>query len=135
MIFCCNQVPGGPGFGHPRRTEKRNLGRRKLRQRASASTPAHSVGWNGRPWLPTHFPLCPVRHWRILEVWRSSRSPVVEVEPFPSRADLVWSEEERLEFISFIAHNPEAGDVIVGSGGIRKVRWTGRVWANEEALG
>jgi len=49
---------------------------------------------------------------------------VVEVEPFPSRADLVWSEEERLEFISFIAHNPEAGDVIVGSGGIRKVRWT-----------
>jgi hypothetical protein len=47
---------------------------------------------------------------------------VVEVEPFPSRADLIWSDEERLEFISFIAHNPEAGDVIVGSGGIRKVR-------------
>ena len=48
---------------------------------------------------------------------------VVEVEPFPSRAELVWSENERLEFISFIAHNPETGDLIVGGGGIRKVRW------------
>ena len=48
---------------------------------------------------------------------------VVEVEPFPSRADSVWSEDARLEFISFIAHNPEAGDLIVGGGGIRRVRW------------
>lgn len=48
---------------------------------------------------------------------------VVEVEPFSREADRIWSEDERLEFISFIAHNSEAGDVIVGSGGIRKVRW------------
>jgi len=49
---------------------------------------------------------------------------VVEVEPFPSKADRVWKEEERLEFISFIASHPMAGDRIPGSGGVRKVRWT-----------
>jgi len=49
---------------------------------------------------------------------------VVEVEPFPSRADQVWNEEERMEFINFIACHPMAGDRIPGSGGIRKVRWT-----------
>ncbi len=49
---------------------------------------------------------------------------MVEVEPFPSKADQVWTEEERLEFITFIAYNPMAGDVIPGGGGVRKVRWT-----------
>lgn len=35
----------------------------------------------------------------------------------------MWTEEERLEFIAFIAYNPMAGDVIPGGGGVRKVRW------------
>jgi hypothetical protein len=35
-----------------------------------------------------------------------------------------WSEEDRAEFASFLAANPEAGDVIPGSGGCRKTRWT-----------
>jgi hypothetical protein len=35
-----------------------------------------------------------------------------------------WSEEERGEFAAFIANQPEAGDVIPGSGGCRKVRWS-----------
>ncbi|HEU4654454.1 MAG TPA: transcriptional regulator [Steroidobacteraceae bacterium] len=35
-----------------------------------------------------------------------------------------WSEEERGEFAAFIANNPEAGDVVPGSGGCRKVRWS-----------
>ena len=35
-----------------------------------------------------------------------------------------WSEEDRAEFASFLAANPEVGDVISGSGGCRKVRWT-----------
>jgi len=38
-------------------------------------------------------------------------------------ADRIWSGEERLEFFAWIAANPEAGDVIRGSGGCRKVRW------------
>lgn len=39
-------------------------------------------------------------------------------------ASEVWSEAERQEFIAFIAGNPEAGAVIRGSGGCRKVRWS-----------
>jgi hypothetical protein len=35
-----------------------------------------------------------------------------------------WSEEERGEFAAFIANSPEAGAVIPGSGGCRKVRWS-----------
>ena len=35
-----------------------------------------------------------------------------------------WDEEERAEFASFIALDPEAGSVIRNSGGIRKVRWS-----------
>ncbi|MGB7992103.1 MAG: transcriptional regulator [Candidatus Methylophosphatis roskildensis] len=30
---------------------------------------------------------------------------------------------ERSGFITFIASNPDAGDVVPGSGGLRKVRW------------
>lgn len=36
----------------------------------------------------------------------------------------VWSDNERTEFITWIAANPESGDVIPGSGGCRKVRWS-----------
>lgn len=35
-----------------------------------------------------------------------------------------WSEEERGEFAAFIANSPEAGDVVPGSGGCRKIRWS-----------
>ena len=35
-----------------------------------------------------------------------------------------WSEEDRAEFASFLAANPDAGIVIPGSGGCRKIRWT-----------
>lgn len=49
---------------------------------------------------------------------------VAETPVFARYAAEVWSDAERLEFISFIAANPEAGDVIRGSGGCRKVRWS-----------
>lgn len=48
---------------------------------------------------------------------------VVETRLFERQWPLYWSEEERGEFASFIAVNPEAGDVVPHSGGIRKVRW------------
>ena len=51
---------------------------------------------------------------------------VVETPIFQRLADDYWTEEERSFFVSFIAAHPEAGDVIPGSGGVRKVRW-GRV--------
>ena len=37
---------------------------------------------------------------------------------------LFRSEEERAEFAVHIASNPEEGDLIRGSGGVRKIRWS-----------
>lgn len=48
---------------------------------------------------------------------------VVETPLFQRLADGYWTEQERSSFVSFIAANPEAGDVVPGSGGVRKVRW------------
>ena len=33
------------------------------------------------------------------------------------------SEEERRDLINFLAYNPDAGDILRGTGGIRKIRW------------
>ena len=50
---------------------------------------------------------------------------VAETSIFRRYAAEVWSEAERNQFISFIAANSEAGDLIRGSGGRhRKVRWS-----------
>ncbi|HKW82353.1 MAG TPA: transcriptional regulator, partial [Burkholderiaceae bacterium] len=49
---------------------------------------------------------------------------VAETPVFVRYAAEVWADAERQEFISFIAANPEAGDIIRGSGGCRKVRWS-----------
>jgi hypothetical protein len=48
---------------------------------------------------------------------------VAETAVFMRQAAEVWNDEERLSFVDFIARNPEAGDVIPESGGVRKVRW------------
>ena len=49
---------------------------------------------------------------------------IAETPTFSSEADRLWSEDERLAFFAWLAANPEAGDVIPGSGGCRKVRWS-----------
>jgi len=51
---------------------------------------------------------------------------VIETPTFSRLAADYWSEEERGEFAAWIAQHPEAGDVISGSGGCRKVRWARR---------
>ncbi len=38
-------------------------------------------------------------------------------------ADKIWTEDERLDFVSFIAKNPKSGDVIPNAEGVRKIRW------------
>lgn len=42
---------------------------------------------------------------------------------FQRQADAVWTTQEREAFIDFIAENPDAGEVIPGADGARKVRW------------
>jgi hypothetical protein len=49
---------------------------------------------------------------------------VAETPLFVRQADDVWDNDERTAFVNFIASNPEAGDVIPDTGGVRKVRWS-----------
>jgi hypothetical protein len=49
---------------------------------------------------------------------------VAETEIFQRYAASIWIEAERAAFVNWIAANPLAGDVIPGSGGCRKVRWS-----------
>lgn len=49
---------------------------------------------------------------------------VAETPLFQKYARDLWTEAERVEFINWIALNPDVGDVIPGTGGCRKVRWS-----------
>ncbi len=49
---------------------------------------------------------------------------IVETLTFQRLWPDYWTEEERGEFASWLALTPDAGDVVPGSGGVRKVRWT-----------
>ena len=49
---------------------------------------------------------------------------VIETPLFQKQWPKYWSEDERGEFAAYLSTSPEAGDVVPGSGGIRKVRWS-----------
>jgi hypothetical protein len=49
---------------------------------------------------------------------------VAETQVFARAAERIWDEDERNELIDHLARNPEAGDVIPGTGGVRKLRWS-----------
>lgn len=51
---------------------------------------------------------------------------VIETPVFLATAGAFWNDDQRVEFVDFIASNPLAGDVIPGSGGLRKVRWAAK---------
>jgi len=51
---------------------------------------------------------------------------VVETAPFPEQAEGHLSEDERDELVAYVARHPEAGDLIPGLGGVRKLRWARR---------
>jgi hypothetical protein len=48
---------------------------------------------------------------------------VVETTLFQKQWPHYWTEEDRGEFAAYVASTPDAGVVVPGSGGIRKVRW------------
>ncbi|WP_199797825.1 hypothetical protein [Porphyrobacter sp. HT-58-2] len=48
---------------------------------------------------------------------------VAETQAFARAAAKIWSEEELAALVDHVAHNPEAGDVIPGTGRVRKMRW------------
>lgn len=49
---------------------------------------------------------------------------IVETPVFSRLWPDYWSEDERTEFAVFLSLHPETGDVVPGSGGCRKVRWS-----------
>lgn len=49
---------------------------------------------------------------------------IIETPTFQEDAREPWDEEERGAFCAWLAANPEVGQVIPGSGGCRKVRWS-----------
>lgn len=49
---------------------------------------------------------------------------VIETPTFQRYANDIWQDDERQAFITWIAENPLAGDVIAGTQGLRKVRWS-----------
>ncbi|TEA79182.1 type II toxin-antitoxin system RelE/ParE family toxin [Allopusillimonas ginsengisoli] len=48
---------------------------------------------------------------------------IVETPAFLNLAGAIWTDEERAELIDYVARNPENGDLIPGTGGVRKLRW------------
>jgi hypothetical protein len=48
---------------------------------------------------------------------------VAETHMFRRQAEKIWNEAELAALVDHLALNPEDGDVIPGTGGIRKLRW------------
>lgn len=48
---------------------------------------------------------------------------VVETPEFLSATHKLMNDDERTLLVDYLAHNPTAGDLVPGTGGIRKVRW------------
>jgi mRNA-degrading endonuclease RelE of RelBE toxin-antitoxin system len=51
---------------------------------------------------------------------------IIEFPSFLSQVGVTISSSERDELIEFLAKNPDAGDEIMGTGGVRKLRWRGK---------
>lgn len=50
---------------------------------------------------------------------------VLEMPEFIRQAESCMDDASRKTFVDYIAEHPLAGDLIVGTGGVRKIRWTG----------
>ena len=48
---------------------------------------------------------------------------VVETPEFLAATDKLMDEAERTLLVDYLARNPTAGDLIPGTGGVRKLRW------------
>ena len=54
---------------------------------------------------------------------RTAPMTVIETPSFLRDAKRFMDDEERQEIVAFLAQNPNAGDLLQGTGGIRKVRF------------
>lgn len=80
-----------------------------------------------RSWQVT---LCPhTLDWYTLKAYNSICMPitppmaVIETEGFLSRSKAILTESERRDPVARLGANPEAGELVPGTGGVRKIRW------------
>jgi hypothetical protein len=65
-----------------------------------------------------------VVQWTTLyQVPSESLVTIVETPEFIRRIDKLMDDDERAALILYLAENPTAGDLIPGTGGVRKLRW------------
>jgi len=64
------------------------------------------------------FPFQVVRHWRILYFM-----VIIETSIFTKLIKQLMSDDQYRELQEALINRPELGDIIRGSGGLRKVRW------------
>lgn len=48
---------------------------------------------------------------------------IADVPEYIRRAEKLLTEAERREILDYLAANPKAGDIMEGTGGVRKLRW------------
>ena len=71
-------------------------------------------------------PQSPIDHSRpmaYIYLMRTALMTVIETPSFLRDAKRLMDDEERQEIVSFLAQNPDTGDLLQGTGGIRKVRF------------
>ena len=49
---------------------------------------------------------------------------ITELPEYIKRADTLLSKSERKDIIDYLSEHPKAGDIMEGTGGIRKIRWS-----------
>ena len=51
---------------------------------------------------------------------------IVELPEFIRRSDKLFSQAEKFSIINYLALHPASGDIMQGTGGIRKLRWSAK---------
>ena len=49
---------------------------------------------------------------------------IAELPSYTRLASKLLDQQERQDLIAYLANNPEAGDLMEGTGGVRKLRWS-----------
>jgi len=58
-----------------------------------------------------------------LDYTLTGHQTVAELPEYMRAADKLLSPTERLDVVRYLAEHPKAGDLIEGTGGVRKLRW------------
>jgi len=59
----------------------------------------------------------------IYSMYINNMLTVIETPTYLRSIAAVWGDDDAAAFVDFVAANPLAGDVIQGTGNLRKVRW------------